>query len=706
MRTHTQTLETGKLPAWIWHPKREQRKSIRLSKRFVVERDAERPELSVACTGSVRFELDGVAIGGIEDHPRHATLFTKIPGMPESLSEGSHTIAAVIECSEPMPVGPINIHLFDRTVGFIAYLQADGVWLPTDETWDAEEEKAAVVCRLGDEPYGDLDNGPEWFVRGGYGDIAVSPIANAAVLSASGTEVQASGGMLVLEGTAVKPLQFTPERNEKHVFYHLLKQNEWKAYRTWQKQNDLRAVPQTVVDLRREDNVRFKVRNKGHTDVSLLWSGAESLYELEHYDSCITELIAVPAGKTAVTLPQGYRYLQLFVGGESDAPFRLELEFEAAGVPLAQIGTVETDLPLLDRIYDVAVHTNKVCHQIGLWDGIKRDRLNWAYDFYMAAKADFVLWNDFTVLKRAMSELGKTPYGYWMNSIPSYTLWWIIGLWEYYLHTGDKPFIVATKNDFVTHLRWVRENSDRQTGWLTNPHQAFIEWVPMKQEESWAALNAILKLMNESVRLLDRYVPELELGELADWPDPEIEESVFLQEGNAFITPLIGIVSGLLPERSAERFLSGCELRDPITPLSAFWLAECYSKYGFHDKAWNVISTVWGSMLEQGATTFWESSVLMHGSDFHQAQTTYTAYDSYRMSLCHSWASTPVQWISRYVLGVKPLEPGYESFSFEPVPLPGMSRCSGIVNTPRGPLHIQWKAEEGELNKKVFFAPL
>lgn len=702
MQIQGQKIHPDLIPKWIWHPERTGRKLLVLSRSFTVERDMIGLEMSIACTGEAEVELDGATMGVIQEHPRHVTLFTKLPAWPSVLRQGRHTVRIVIRCEEPMPLSPVSIHLTDRTVGCIAYMEGgDGFWLVTDDSWEADGDQAEIVCRLGEEPYGDLDNGPEWFVAGGYGDMTTETIRHADVISSDRLTTAANDHLLHLIGSASRNIRFDTKRDDRHLFYHLLKQNEWKLLRSMQNETDLTKVPQAVIDLRQEMNVRFRVRNEGRHEATLLWNGAESLHELRHYDACITECITIPGNGEFVTLPQGMRYLQFFIGSAGADPFHLEIEFESVGVPLEQIGSLQTNLPLLDQIYNVSVHTNKVCHQIGLWDGIKRDRLNWAYDFYMAGKADYVLWNDFTVLKRAIAELGQTPYGHWMNSIPSYTLWWVIGLWEYYVHTGDRKFVLDMKDDLHKHLKWVGENVDRQTGFMLNPHQAFIEWAPMHQEESWVCLNAIMKLMKDQVRSLVAYVPEL--GLQLDWPDPQIEEAEFIESASALITPLIGIMSGYVSDDKAVEFLAGYKLQDPITPLSAYWLAECYSKYGMHEQAWEVISVVWGTMLDEGATTFWESVVLSPKSDFHDSQTTYTGYDSYRMSLCHSWASTPVQWISKYILGVQPLEPGYKQVRFAPHAIPGLTECRGAVSTPNGPLYIEWSIKDGVMHKSMSY---
>lgn len=90
----------------------------------------------------------------------------------------------------------------------------------------------------------------------------------------------------------------------------------------------------------------------------------------------------------------------------------------SACVQLEQTGPFTCEIPLANDIYAVSVHTSRVCHQLGLWDGIKRDRLNWTSDLDVAGKADYVLWSGWSVLRRSLRELGSgTPCGHWMNAI-------------------------------------------------------------------------------------------------------------------------------------------------------------------------------------------------------------------------------------------------------------------------------------------------
>ena len=70
----------------------------------------------------------------------------------------------------------------------------------------------------------------------------------------------------------------------------------------------------------------------------------------------------------------------------------------------------------------------------------------------------------------------------------------------------------------------------------------------------------------------------------------------------------------------------------------------------------------WGGMLKHGATTFWER--------FDPSQTgneKYAMYGRpYGKSLCHSWGAGPLYIIGKYVVGLSPLEDGYEQYKLQP----------------------------------------
>ena len=53
----------------------------------------------------------------------------------------------------------------------------------------------------------------------------------------------------------------------------------------------------------------------------------------------------------------------------------------------------------------------------------------------------------------------------------------------------------------------------------------------------------------------------------------------------------------------------------------------------------------------------------------------------------HAWGTPPLNIISRYVLGVTPLEPGFEKISVKPQ-VGGLSDLKGVVPTAKGPVTV------------------
>lgn len=695
-------LATHPIPLWIWDEGLDAVRSIHLERKFDLERDTFHTQLWIAVTGTVRIELDGVLCSILEESPEHVAKMARVEGFPDILSAGNHRIDMWVTCHHPMPVDPVGIHLHRRRVGVFGYLAGDDWWLATDEQWKSNSNPAVMVCRYGEEPYGDLEETPDWFVAGGYGDIVASPISRLKVLGAGRLSATNSDGCIRIHGTGLERLPIeNVERKERFLFYHLRKQDEWGRLRREQANMDLRQTPNALIELEQEENVRIRFRNCGDVPLYVLFNGAESIAELESYEQVITEITCVEPNETKSTLPQGMKYLKLYFFGADSAPaceFSVELVFEKVGVWLEKKACFSSDLPMVNKIFDVAVHTSEICHQTGLWDGIKRDRLNWAYDLYIASKTDYVLWRRHDVLKRSIRELGEgTPHGYWINNLPAYTLWWLMNVSEYYLATGDSSFVYDLQNAIQRHVDFVLEHVDKSTGILAYDGFGLIEWVPMSSEESLRCMHLLMRWTHQLLERLSAELPDLQVS--LDWPLADVREAELLNDNEALITPLLGILSGRISQHSAKNWLKQVQLKDPITPLSAYWLAECFASYGMLDESWNVMETVWGHMVHRGATTFWESVTLSdkENDDFHSHLTTYQAYRGYRISLCHSWSSTPAPWILGRILGLQ-VDADGSTWRVTPYRPTGMSWCEGAVQTRHGLLRVacDWSAGESK----------
>jgi hypothetical protein len=87
----------------------------------------------------------------------------------------------------------------------------------------------------------------------------------------------------------------------------------------------------------------------------------------------------------------------------------------------------------------------------------------------------------------------------------------------------------------------------------------------------------------------------------------------------------------------------------------------------------------WWHMIERGSTMTWE------------------AWDENvkpNLTWNHAWGASPANIIARFVLGVLPASPGYDTVHIAPQP-GGLKWARGKVPTPRGPIEIGFENEDG-----------
>ncbi|MCY3023865.1 MAG: hypothetical protein NTW87_33215, partial [Planctomycetota bacterium] len=153
----------------------------------------------------------------------------------------------------------------------------------------------------------------------------------------------------------------------------------------------------------------------------------------------------------------------------------------------------------------------------------------------------------------------------------------------------------------------------------------------------------------------------------------------------------LAVIEGLLGKRLEDRQGPvGQVLNDWLPPpgadaapgpvrASLFFRAfvhEALALLGRGEDALNDIRRTWGYMLDQGAATWWEGMPLRPG-----------------MAHCHAWSTHPTTFLSRHVLGLAPLEPGWKRFRADPQPL-GLSHAEGRVPTPHGEIAVAWRVDD------------
>lgn len=119
-----------------------------------------------------------------------------------------------------------------------------------------------------------------------------------------------------------------------------------------------------------------------------------------------------------------------------------------------------------------------------------------------------------------------------------------------------------------------------------------------------------------------------------------------------------------------------------IAPYEVGWEVLGRLANGLSQGALDLIRQVWGLMLPQN-TPYYSGGVWEY-----VAQTGLPGLAA-GTSLAHGWSAGATPALSMYVLGGRPLTPGYQTFLVEPQP-GDLRWANGRVPTPNGPVSISW----------------
>ncbi len=377
-----------------------------------------------------------------------------------------------------------------------------------------------------------------------------------------------------------------------------------------------------------------------------------------------------------------------------------------------EIGSFKCSDDRLNKIWETGAYTVKLNMQEYLWDGIKRDRLVWLGDLHPEVMTVNNVWGAHDVVKRTLDfAKADTPLPGWMNGFSSYSMWWLIINRDFYLHHGDIEYL-RSNQDYIRGLTAQLSECVDANGEEQMTGVRFLDWPTSEMPD----------VIHDGLQSLTYMTLKASL-QIADWlDDAEMRDIATeclarmdkfnIKRTDASQAVSLHILAGLSKNPSADCSKLLSNGINSFSPFYGYYAIEALAQNGETAKAIDMVRDYWGAMIDLGATTFWEDlnypdtknaaridEIVPEGKyDIHSKGGAY-CYIGLRMSLCHGWAAGPTAWLQRYVLGVKPVEPGCKTVEVKPE-LGNLQFAEGTVPTPRGPLYVKaYKDKAG--NTKV-----
>lgn len=378
-------------------------------------------------------------------------------------------------------------------------------------------------------------------------------------------------------------------------------------------------------------------------------------------------------------------------------------------LPLEYKGAFSSSDELLNEIWEVSAYTMHLTSREFFIDGIKRDRWIWSGDAYQSYLMNYYLFNDNPSVKRTTYALrGKDPVNSHINTIMDYSFYWFMGIYDYYLFSGDVDFIkqIYPRMKSLMEFCLQRRNENGMMEGLPGDW-VFIDWADGLTKEGEVSFEQLLLARSlETMAICAEINQEPETSKryngLAEDLKQKIQTEFWSEDQKAFIhnrvegeltdkvtryTNMFAVFFDYVGKEKESQILEHVLLNDQVqqitTPYMRFYELEALCALGEQEYVLDEIRDYWGGMLSLGATSFWEKydptekgveQLAMYGRPFGK-------------SLCHAWGASPIYLFGRYYLGVQPTDPGFASYEIKPN-LGGLKWIKGKVPTPKGPISV------------------
>jgi alpha-L-rhamnosidase len=377
-------------------------------------------------------------------------------------------------------------------------------------------------------------------------------------------------------------------------------------------------------------------------------------------------------------------------------------------LPVEYRGNFECSDSLLNQIYRTSLYTLHLNTREFHLDGIKRDRWVWSGDAYQSYLMNFYTFFDEEVNKRTINALrGHDPVETHINTILDYSFYWLIGIYDNYVYTGDTSFVrqIYPRMKTLTDFCLGRANTSGFVEGLPGDW-VFIDWAPIEKtgEVSFEQLLFCrsLEAMAKCAELVGDRDNVARYSKLSVELKQKIVDTFWSDKRNAFVhsrnngvlspevtryTNMFAILFDYVDQEKKLMIKENVILNDTIlkitTPYMKFYELAALCEIDEKEKVLQFVKDYWGGMINLGATTVWEAYDPTQKGDEH-----YAMYGRpFGKSLCHAWGANPVYLFGKYLLGVKPLTPGYKTYLIEPS-LAGLQWIKGKVPTPNGNIEV------------------
>ena len=330
----------------------------------------------------------------------------------------------------------------------------------------------------------------------------------------------------------------------------------------------------------------------------------------------------------------------------------------------------------------------------------RSDRHSWTGDAYPAQAAALAAFGNYDVIRKNIVYTSSQD-----NGIAAYSLYWVLSLIDYFNYTGDTTFF----KQYMANADSRSEKADKEYDQL--PQLNFMGWderlgAGFENPQTIECQNTYRMLCINTWKQFAKAASSVNETALAlkyqHFADSKINlmranENTARQFGIHAIAEAInaGLDDFPVIRKSAAVLFDDRLNRLSYSPFNQYFIIQAMALSKQYDAALTTIKDLWGGQLRYGGTTFFEvyrpswNTILKSNDAPPNNQCGYT-------SLAHPWSAGVTKWLSENILGIKPVKPGFTSFTIIPHLKEKLTQVKGVMPTPFGFIKAEFNTENGD----------
>lgn len=377
------------------------------------------------------------------------------------------------------------------------------------------------------------------------------------------------------------------------------------------------------------------------------------------------------------------------------------------------LGSFSCSNEIINKIYDTAAYTCHLCLQNYMWDGIKRDRLVWVGDIHPEMLTVKTVFGNQSIVSKTLSYIrNATPLPEWMNGFPTYSLWWLVIVRDWYFYSGDNEFLRENKEYILGLSKQIVElvNDDG----TDNMNTYFLDWSTCDTAAGVQGSRALLVIALEYTKELLEFCDEKKASVQCKSKLDILRNSKWNTDTSKQTLAITALAKCCDEMVAADKIL--IDGAKGFSTFMSYYLLKIAARKDM-TAALNVLEEYYGAMLSLGATSFWEDfniewregaspidrMPMNNEKDVHGDNGAF-CYKGFRHSLCHGWSSAPTAFLAEEVLGIRIMTVGCGKIEINPN-LGDLEWAKGEYPTPKGVISISCVKQPDGSVKTKWIAP-